>query len=161
MPITYDSIASTTLGTATNAVSFTSIPSTYTDLVLVGVAVHTTGGTNTTLRFNNDSTFIYSSTFVYGDGSTASSGRQTNNNNIPADYSASTTNPSNFILSIQNYANTTTNKTIVGRSNEAGTNALAIVGLWRSTSAINRIDLGITGNFAAGATFSLYGIKAA
>jgi hypothetical protein len=59
-----------------------------------------------------------------------------------------------------NYSNSTTYKTILGRSNAATSGTSAAVGLWRSTSAINSIEIG-TVSFTAGSTFSLYGIAAA
>ena len=62
-----------------------------------------------------------------------------------------------------NYSNTTTFKTILMRANNAALGVDAIVGLWRSTAAINEIKVFPTGgaNFETGSTFSLYGIKAA
>jgi hypothetical protein len=65
-----------------------------------------------------------------------------------------------------NYSNSTTYKTVLGRSNRASSDTAADVGLWRSTSAITRIDLAMggsfpTNNFASGSTFTLYGIAAA
>jgi hypothetical protein len=66
------------------------------------------------------------------------------------------------IVNIINYSNTTTYKTLLGRGNTSASRIQATVGLWRSTSAINRIDLNIQGdNFAVGSTFTLYGIAAA
>jgi hypothetical protein len=52
---------------------------------------------------------------------------------------------------------------MISRSNNAGLGVDAIVGLWRSTAAINSITLDLLGTriISAGSTFSLYGIKAA
>jgi len=59
-----------------------------------------------------------------------------------------------------NYANTTTNKTILSRSNAADKGVMATVSLWRNTAAINSITLlASANNFATGSTFSLYGVK--
>jgi hypothetical protein len=61
-----------------------------------------------------------------------------------------------------NYSNTTTNKTILIRSNEPNNYVVAIVGLWRSTSAIDQVRIyGDQGNLATGTSVTLYGIKAA
>jgi hypothetical protein len=61
-----------------------------------------------------------------------------------------------------NYANTTTYKTTLARTNDALLQARASVGLWRNTSAINSILVSYYGyNFDAGSTFTLYGIQAA
>jgi hypothetical protein len=68
------------------------------------------------------------------------------------------------VTNIQNYSNATTYKTVLSRGGGANTGNLVIayVGTWRSTAAITTIDLiNDSGNFAAGSTFSLYGITAA
>jgi hypothetical protein len=60
-----------------------------------------------------------------------------------------------------NYSNTTTYKTILARSNNAGIGLDAIVSLWRSTAAINTVNVLADTNFEAGTSFTLYGIAAA
>ena len=62
-----------------------------------------------------------------------------------------------------NYANTTTNKTVLLRNNNTAFGTEAQVGLWRSTSAINTIKLYLdrAEYYVVGSTFTLYGIKAA
>jgi hypothetical protein len=68
------------------------------------------------------------------------------------------------IYNFMDYSNTTTYKTVLGRSNVIDFRIAAIVGLWRSTSAINTISLrsdNASYNFTTGSTFTLWGIKAA
>lgn len=170
MPSTYTPITSTTLQTVSSSISFTSITNTYTDLVLVLFGRSTRGSTDDTIymRFNNDSAGNYSRTRLLGQGSGASSERQTNTAYILFDILSAANNPTNDfstnIYQIQNYANTNINKYVFARANNAnGSFVFAGIGLWRSTSAINRIDIGpLTGpNFLAGTTATLYGIKAA
>ena len=73
-----------------------------------------------------------------------------------------TTGISNVIVQFMNYSNTTTNKTVLSRANNAATGTDAIVNLWRSTAAITSIYVYVpSGNFATGSTFTLYGILAA
>jgi hypothetical protein len=160
---TYTQIASTTLGSAASTISFTSIAATYTDLVLVLVGKRTTGGNNLEVNFNNDSTALYSRTLLYGNGSAAGSTRNTGQTSIKDFYvGLNASNESTHIMNIMNYANTTTFKTMLWRSDRADEAAQAIVGLYRSTSAINRIDLSTSGStITAGTTASLYGITAA
>jgi hypothetical protein len=59
----------------------------------------------------------------------------------------------------QNYSNATTYKSILMRVGKATNGTDAMVGLWRSTSAINTIKL--MGSNALYGTLTLYGIKAA
>jgi hypothetical protein len=160
---TYTPIASQTLSSAAASVTFSGIPQTYTDLVLV-VNATWDGGSNSSFgfRLNSDSGSNYSITQVYGNGSSAASGRTSN-----ATYAAiGQINPTEWgstIFQFQNYSNTTTYKTALSRSNVAGVITLAGVGLWRSTSAVTSISVGyfdVSGNFDSGSTFNLYGINA-
>jgi hypothetical protein len=163
MPSTYEPIATQTLGSATNNITFSSIPSTYTDLILVaniGVSIATA---NTFIRFNSDSGSNYSVTQLRGNGSSATSHSLANQSRINTDYDGFTTSlGSNIIIQVQNYSNSTTNKTALIRSNEAAYSTVATVGLWRNTAAITSIFFSVdTHNFITGSSFTLYGIKAA
>jgi hypothetical protein len=163
MPSTYDKIATTTLGSA-GKVTFASIPSTYTDLVLI-FSGQASNNNIPVMTFNSDIGTNYSQTSVSGSGSSASSFRNSGDDKIRfgATGTGKDTNIFNFIVQIMNYSNTTTNKTVIGRLNAANSETTANVGLWRNTAAISRIDLetNFSNNFATGSTFTLYGIKAA
>ena len=158
MPTTYEPIATETLGSATASITFSSIPGTYTDLILIFNGIGAVGG-NVTFQFNSDTSTNYSATIVYADGSSAGSFGLTNQSsmNIGSVSTSWTTNT----LHIMNYSNTTTNKIVLGRysrPNEVGEK----IGLWRSTSAITSIVVGkSSGTYDIGSSFTLYGIKAA
>jgi hypothetical protein len=163
MTVTYEAIASTTLGSAASSYTFSSIPSTYTDLILIYNTQNNTSPSNVGFQFNADTASNYSSTFVKGNGSTASSGRNSNSTLgfLGVAYSTSGVfDPG--IVSIQNYANATTYKSWIVRYGNAGSEGTAArVGLWRSTAAITSIKvLPDANSFSTGSTFSLYGIKA-
>lgn len=164
MPATYEPISTTTLGSTATTVSFTSIPGTFTDLVLVTSIKAATTNTNQWMRFNSDSSANYSSTNVYGTGTSALSTRQSDQdkiNSVLSGYLVTTEN-SPGIYNIMNYSNTTTFKTIISRFNNSGVVAQAEVSLYRSTSAITSIEIFTTpDSFAVGSTLTLYGIKAA
>jgi hypothetical protein len=163
MPVTYDKIATTTLGSAASNIIFSSIPSTYTDLVLVLVGKRTTGGNNLYINLNNDSSALYSRTVLFGTGSVAGSTRNSNQITMTDFYvGLNASGDSLHIMNFMNYSNTTTNKTVLWRNGRADEATQAIVGLYRSTSAINQIDLYTSGStITAGSTATLYGIKAA
>jgi hypothetical protein len=167
MPKTYEPISTTTLGTTSASVTFTSIPQTYTDLVLITNAKQTAvSGANPKFRINSDSASNYSYTYLMGDGTSASSSRLSSvlygELSLRGGSLLSTNFSNNSITHFMNYSNTTTFKTILGRSNDAGVSTELGVNLWRSTSAITTIEVLITSNaFAIGSTFTLYGIKAA
>ena len=167
MATTYDPIATTTLGSAASSITFSSIPSTYTDLRLVVVGI-ASSGVAMCMRFNSDSATNYSQTYLYGDGSTAASGRNTSLTRINL---TQVTNfgqnalPQMVTADIFSYAGSTY-KTCLTTEAADGNGAtfqsvVSLVGLWRSTSAINNIYLynDGSGSYAAGTTATLYGIK--
>jgi hypothetical protein len=161
MAKTYEPISTTTLGTTAASVTFSSIPATYTDLVVVVVGSITSGNENFLVQFNSDTASNYSDTSIGGNGTTAISNRETSNTAIRCNsYGSITTNLSQYNISIMNYANTTTYKTTLSRGNNTGTGTSANVGLWRSTAAINAVKLlPSASTFTSGSTFTLYGIK--
>lgn len=169
---TYTPIQSYTLGSPQSSVTFSSIPSTYTDLIIIAsIKADSTTVATPSLRFNGDTATNYSGTWLYGIGSgSGSSSRASNATYIyTGDYAAGieSTNPSTIISHIMNYANTTTFKTVLSRHNQVNSSdgeTGATVGLWRKTpEAINTILYTSTNgaNYATGSTFTLYGIQAA
>jgi hypothetical protein len=162
---TYTPIATTTLGSAQPSYTFSSIPSTYTDLVLIMNSIADSTAFHIYARYNSDSGSNYSQTFVYGDGTSAGSVRETSQAQARFSYGAAvrTTNPTTTIINFENYANSTTYKTAIARNSRASDGVDAVVSLWRSTAAINSIQIlnSASANFAVGTTFTLYGIAAA
>ena len=158
---------SITLGSAAASVTFSSIPSTYTDLVLVCNGLVTSNSETPALQFNGDTGSNYSWTLLNGDGTSAASGRSNSGASltvIPSAWSGgwSSTSNSNAIFNIQNYSNSTTNKTVISRNNNTVNRVTASVGLWRNTAAITSIVcLATNTTFQTGSTFNLYGITAA
>jgi hypothetical protein len=163
MTATYESIATSTT-TTQQQIDFTGISSAYTDLRLV-CSFPGVSSNNFSVRVGNgsiDTGTNYSWTRIYGTGSAAVSNRDSNQqlgiiSNITIGSSGS-----QAIVDFLNYSNTTTNKTALTRFDDGGAIVFGIVGLWRSTSAINQIRIYSTNNvnFASGTTFTLYGIKA-
>jgi hypothetical protein len=162
MAKTYEPIATYTAPSAQASYTFTSIPSTYTDLFIVASGL-ASGNTGVGMQFNADTGNNYSATFLEGNGTSATSERQSNTNYIRVAWNAlwDTSSVSNLEINIQNYSNATTNKTSLNRANNAGRVTGATVGLWRNTAAITSVKLeAVSANFATGTTFTLYGIKA-
>ena len=168
MPTTYTPIATTTLGTAVATYTFSSIPSTYTDLVLV-TNLSSASNANIYFRVNGDTGTNYSNTILTGvDGTGATSGRNSSAAQGLMNWTGASMNgsPTTLNAHFMNYSNTTTFKTVLSRY--AAINqfnqgeATAVVNLWRSTSAINSITvLSLSPNYSIGSTLTLYGIKAA
>jgi len=156
---TYTPIATTTLGSAASSVTFSSISSSYTDIVIIISAVMS-NASELRYRFNGDSGSNYSFTQLFnGGGGTVGSSRDSNR--TYGRLGSTRTAQNVHIAQINNYSNTTTYKTVLSRESAAGSDSVqAFVGLWRSTSAINEILFNAeTGTFSSGATFTLYGIE--
>ena len=164
MARTYEPIASTTLGSAAASYEFTSIPGTFTDLVLVVFAAVSSGtySEDTTLRFNGDTGNNYSYTNLEGTGSAAQSYRRSSYPYISEIFLGDSGTPSPAIIHIMSYANTNVNKTVLITSSKSAFRVGRGVGLWRNTAAITSIKVEpYLANLESGATLSLYGIKAA
>jgi hypothetical protein len=170
MPATFNCIATTTLGSAASGVTFSSIPGTFTDLVIIGSAQHTSSQIDLNMRFNGDSSSVYNNVRLYGNATSIDSDKYSDRDTIlSVGYIGTTAFASSvfasFTVNIFSYTNTNIFKTILGKWGSRGTSnvySMCNMGQWRSTSAITSVLVQPdTGNFASGTTISLYGIKAA
>jgi hypothetical protein len=169
MATTYTLIDKSILGANQNSVSFSSIPSTYTDL-LVKFSVRT-GRSNiaeqTNIRFNDDGDGSYSVIKLAGDGGSAFTEGGTYSYGYVSfsPGSSSTSNTfGNAELYIPNYLSSN-NKSYsvdgVMENNASTAYAGLFAGLWAKTAAINKISFyNAQGNdFLQYSSFYLYGIK--
>lgn len=170
MANTYTLISSNVLASSAASVTFSSIPATYTDLVIKWSARDDQANyTQTTrLKFNGSAVSEYSWTQLYDSAGTVGSYTSgTAGNNQFAYGSNGTTSTSNtftnYEIYIPNYA-VAQNKPFgaFGVSEDNSTNGYIIgsAHLWRNTAAISTILLyPNTGNYVSGSSFYLYGIK--
>ena len=162
MPGTYEKIATTTLGSDTATITFSSISGAYTDLVISLVAGQSAALNDSfLLKVNGDSGSNYSDTYLLGTGTTVIVGNITNNGSIGYGDLGGTAITAQFIFNFMNYSNTTTYKTILTRYNSLQKGrTVASVSLWRNTSAITSIQFSFTGSdlLKAGTTATIYGI---
>ena len=173
MANTYTLINSNTVGSGGAAsVTFSSIPATYTDLVLrISARGDDNGATydGFSLTINSDNASNYSSVRLTGSGSAATSALTTNQTTETWTYisngSTSTTNTfGNTEYYFPNYTSTS-NKVIslfgVSETNATAAYMSTFAGLYRGTSGITRLSFTPYGstNFVTGSSFYLYGIK--
>jgi hypothetical protein len=168
MPTTFTKIASVTAAGGSSTISFTSIPSTYTDLV-IKVSARATYALNfqdINIRFNG-STTGYSSRLLQGDGSAVASYNNSSSalvwgaNSVSANATANTF--SNGEVYIPNYASAN-NKSLstdaVTENNATAAYIQVAAGLWSNTAAITSIEMYLgAGNYVQYSTFTLYGIS--
>lgn len=158
-------LATTTLGSAQQVITFSNIPSTgYRDLLLV-VNTDISGSTHPYLQFNADAGANYSLVEAYGSGGTTASANATATklwigyNPFPMSNGQSTTQ-----IHIMDYAASDKHKTVLIRTGNASTAVYMSAGRWASTSAVSSIEINTNSGgslFASASTLSLYGIVSA
>jgi hypothetical protein len=166
MANTYTLIEAKTLASAAASITFTSIPGTYTDLVvLTSARASSGGGISAGLRFNG-STTNYSERLLYANGSSAASTSATTTSIQWAALGNNTTPANTFTncqIYIPNYAGSnykSVSVEAVSEANTTGSDIYVDAGLWSDTSAITSLSLiPSTPDFAINSTFYLYGIK--
>lgn len=161
MAATYEAITTQTLSSAQSSITLSSIPQTYTDLVIVANGASTSGGSMMT-KFNGDGGANYSYTYFYGDGSGVYGGRSLSQSAGIAGSRNGIGTQGGGIMQINNYSNTTTYKGMFSRQFGSTQIVWFSTGRWGNSSAITSIvftdESG--GNFTTGFTITLYGIKA-
>ena len=173
MPNTFTLIASSTAGSGGAAdFTFSSIPSTYTDICVLLSGRSTASFTRRILRLrvNGSSTASdYSGRDLIGSGSAASSGTQAPGDSsyiqiydLPA-ANATASTFGNISIYIPNYANSSTFKCVsvdsVAEDNTTTAYMSLLAGLYNQNTAITQIYLAPdSGNFAQHSTAYLYGI---
>ena len=169
---TYKLIASNTVGSGGVAsVTFSSIPATYTDLVVKGSVRSALGGDNEDLafQFNNDTATNYSYRRLLGFGSGVLSDKGTTVDIMAAGLiNASTTTASTFAsldIYIPNYTSSNrklSSADVVSETTNATTAYASLTAdLWTGTAAITSIKIfgANLANLVQYSTFYLYGIK--
>lgn len=165
MALTYTAIATVTVGSGGAAnMEFTSIPGTYTDLVILSSFRSSQSGAALVNISLNGSTANFTSRYLYGDGSSTASGTDAPRLINYATGTSITANAfSNGFLYIPNYTssnNKSLSADMVVEQNSA-TNIMVLNAiLWSNTAAITSITLTpAAGTLAQYSTATLYGIK--
>jgi hypothetical protein len=173
MANTYVLVSSATSTGSETSFIFSSIPQTYTDLVLRISARSTQSGytQNFLIRYNGDTATNYSSVGLYGSGANANGFEQVSQNGasfIGMNYATSLANTfGNTEAYIPNYTATGVKSVINLGATEHNTSTTqnsvgALSNLYRGTSAITSILVRTVGGadvFTTGSTLYLYGIK--
>lgn len=167
MANTYTLIASNTLSTTTASVTFSSIPATYTDLVILSSTRDGTNADNNSefkVKFNGSAT-SYSNKYLQGSGSAASSGTYGTTYLYTGETDSNTATASTFgssTIYIPNYTsanNKSVSSDLVSEENTSVSYATLTAGLWSNAAAITSIEFTCNGSFAQYSNFYLYGIK--
>jgi len=157
---TYTPLATVTLGSSASSVTFSSIPATYRDLILVTNLTHSASTEiDLAIRFNSDTGANYSRVAMTGDGSTTGSFAQTGITS--ASVLAGSTTISTGLIQIMDYSATDKHKTILARGNLTAGRVSAFCLRWGNTVAITTMSVAVlSGNYNSGSRFDLYGVIA-
>jgi len=166
---TYTALATVTLGSSAASVTFSSIPATYRDLILVANFQMSANSSRTDFRLNGDTGGNYSDVNMgaVGSGTPGSAGRSNQTSSVLCGYAIGPRNTFTNIatLQIMDYSATDKHKTSLSRygSGESSQgDVMASASRYANTAAITSltvIDL-FGATFQTGSTFSLYGIVA-
>jgi hypothetical protein len=162
---TYEAISTTTISSTTATITLSSIPGTYTDLVLV-VTAKSSNAADIWIRVNSDSGSNYQYAVLTGDGSSAGASKASSQSNgLLTDYNATPSSDNNHVAICQfnSYASTNNRKNMISRASRAAAGIDFVLSTWNDTSAITSLTLRFnsTPTFDADTVVSLYGIKAA
>ena len=159
----YIPIATTTLASSTSTISFAGIPADYRDLRLVISAKAVEANGTIFMRLNGDSAANYNHVQMAGNGSATHSEANSGFSSFRLGYNYNLITNTHFnssTVDLLDYSVTDKHKSILIRTNESSLATFAVAGRYASTTAVSGILLypgGFT-NFAAGSTFSLFGI---
>jgi hypothetical protein len=168
MPITYNKIASATVGSGGAAdIEFTSIPAIYTDLVIKLSSRSSFSADNDNIQLDfNGSTANRSERELFGNGASAGSASVSDMRAGYVPGATATTNAfGNSEVYIPNYTGSTNKSSSTDGAAEGNITGMLMglhANLWSQTAAITSIKLrpaGTGANFVQYTTATLYGIK--
>jgi hypothetical protein len=156
MTQTYRPLATVTLGSSASSITFSNIPATYRDLILVASTTTSTGEDG--IQVNNDTGSVYSTVQMRGNGSATGSVSFTDTLISPSTQIFVPTGVlKQWSTQIMDYSATDKHKTFLTRFGSAGQQVQAQANRWPNTAAITSIKV-MGATYSAGSTFALYGI---
>jgi hypothetical protein len=171
MPSARRLISSQTLGRAAATVTFSGISSGYRDLILRSSTrgSQVNANTNMYIQFNNDTSTLYSWTYLDATGTSASSGQISGDNQLRANKTtadnATANTFSSYELYLPSYTVSQSKPILTMNAQENNTTANgdwyvdARANLYRSNTAISSVTFSLaSGNFMIGSSFYLYGL---
>lgn len=167
MANTYVAISTVTVGSGgASSIDFSSIPQTYTDLMIMFSGIDS-GDNQSLIRFNNDTSSTYTSKQLFNGNGTAQSSSHTGTGSVVAyadgftGYTANTFG--NVSIYIPNYTSSSKYKSWssdgVSENNGTSIGQKLFAGLYQSNSAISSIQMLASATFSQYSTATLYGIK--
>lgn len=169
MAKTYEVVATTTLttGTASQTITFSSIPATYTDLRIVVSGTTNAQGKIIYLRFNGDTGANYYTVELYAASTNITSTNNTaGTSGIKCNSQGTPLTPYAFLVlaDVMNYASNSYKKTIITQAYESDGQSRGPArntGTWISNSRITSVTIASSSGTLNEVVATIYGIKAA
>lgn len=162
---TYVLLNQITLATATSTVTFSNIPQTFADLVIVCNWSNSSTSSAIRIQVNGDTGSNYNGVWITGTGSSAGGGSEASQTSSrAAGASVGPANSFSNLMTVQffDYSAIDKQKTYLVRYGSAATESQATASRWANTAGITSVRLfDILGQtFQSGATFFMYGVIA-
>jgi hypothetical protein len=158
MPSTYEPIATATLTATSTSITISSIPSTYTDLVAIGY-FDGIGESYIQAQLNSDTGNNYDYIYYGGVNATMVYNVVGNINSMPG---SRADEEANYQMHLFNYTSNLHKTAFIMNANASSPLVYHSVSNWRNTAAVTSISwVAQQGQYAAGTTITIYGIKAA
>lgn len=151
-------IASTVLTSSSSTITFSSIPQTFKDLILVSRII-TSSNVTTGWRINNQTASYETVYFAAGSGLSPLSSQGGGNRIDPARANSFSSNILSSIFQINDYKSTSKYKNVIYVAGNGAYRLEYGVGYHANTSATTTLQVVTTGSYLAGSSFSLYGIE--
>lgn len=155
---TYTALATFTVATPVQIVTFSSINQSFRDLIIVVEGLFETGSGNVLLRFNSDSGSNYPNIYLIGTNASATSQAFTGSFAYGGGFNTTTRGVS--VWDIMDYSATDKQKTVINRTGTHADASYAWASRWTNTSAITSVQVWANTKFWTNSTISLYGIIA-
>lgn len=167
---TYEKIATYLVPSATNSYTFSNIPSTYDDLIIVGANLSANLQQTMYAYYNGDTGSNYNRAWQAAPNSYGSyqTSAVVNNNSGgilvgPTNVGLSSSQSAGFIMEINQYANTSYPKVSICKFFQAQQISEMNTSMWTGTNAITSIQFYLTSSatIAANTRITIYGVKKA
>lgn len=166
MPVTYDSIASITVSSATPSINMLNIPSTFSNLKLIITCFYTSGGNGLLqVRFNDSGATAYGSltAFTANNGTNRSNFNNQNWMNVDGNAPTGTGNqPAIYEMDIVGHNQSNQKTVLLCKGGGANFNTFFSTNEWTNNSIVTQINFqSLNASFDVGTKISLYGIQGA
>ena len=165
---TYEFISSFIFSTPANSHTFTSIPATYDDFIIIGANITATEAQTMYWQANGDTSANYAQSLLLASSGFGAALTPSKSLSVSRGFLGSgitgvpPTKTGGFIMQMNQYSQSSYPKVAVVSYDQSDTGAEISTAMWTGTAAVYELKIFLNGgNFKSGTRFSMYGIKKA